>query len=154
MQNSATAAQYQYMTTSPDFCCSLDANKVMKFEQRPKPPLYKAFSVLMQSMATAFKSPLPRQTHWYIRQMPSYRNADRMKNELIRRQTEESLTRIERGDEQQRCAIDNILQREAMSAAKAGREPDYYSVAIRDEVSLPIRCLFLDLRRCSYWAFF
>lgn len=54
---------------------------------------------------------------------------------LVYRQTTKRVERLRRGMPLD-CALDQLLRREESAAEKAGREPDFYSPIIRDEVSV------------------
>jgi hypothetical protein len=97
-----------------------------------------ATTTLAGSVNVGFSSPMPLQHHWFLRQSPHLEGAINVKNGLIRRKIEESLTRMPRNDEEAlklaHTALDNMLYRERFHAHKARREPTYYAPYIYDEV--------------------
>ncbi|KAH7028869.1 cytochrome P450 [Microdochium trichocladiopsis] len=86
-------------------------------------------------VGTQFKAISPKLAHPYkVLTSPTLSKAIARKNELIRREVEKTLDRIRTGDAGTRSAMDNIIMREMASAEKAGREPDYHSPQIYDEL--------------------
>ncbi|PHH70609.1 hypothetical protein CDD83_5399 [Cordyceps sp. RAO-2017] len=87
-------------------------------------------------VAVAQGSPFPTLAQWLALLKPKHARAHWHRRKLLRRQTAKSLHRLARVGEKvvSQSALDELLRREKMAAAKAGRAPDFYSPAIRDEV--------------------
>ena len=98
---------------------------------------------VVDSISVAFRSPVPRLSHFLYRQTPHMRRVLKIKDNMIRRNIGKGLVRMEErvegGKEREmRCAVDMILLREKAIAQKAGIKPDYYRPAIQGEVGLQI----------------
>ncbi|KAK0701274.1 cytochrome P450 [Lasiosphaeris hirsuta] len=105
------------------------------FPSAPLDPELQALVFLTESINVAFQSPLPYPALWLYLQKPSSRRALRLKEQLIRRNIERALARIEVPDtrEKLRCAVDQILLREMATAESRGAQPDFHKGAIYDE---------------------
>ena len=102
----------------------------------------KALLDIPEMMATAQRNPFP----WLAQRLrllrPRHAKAMWFRKKLIWRQTQKSLRRLdEKGERAKTCALDQLVWREMMAARKAGRRPDFYSPAIRDEVGNDIETL-------------
>lgn len=94
-----------------------------------------------EMMATAQRNPFP----WLAQRLrllrPRHAKAMWFRKKLIWEETKKSLKKLtEKGEVSKTCALDHLIWREMLSARRAGREPDFYSPVIRDEVgddSLP-----------------
>ncbi|KAM5352749.1 hypothetical protein ACJ41O_005471 [Fusarium nematophilum] len=80
---------------------------------------------------------------WWRRQTfePSLHNAVKTRRELCKREIAKAVAQLgNRGDDETwaRSAIDLMVLREKLTAAKAGREPQYYSESMIDEVFVVI----------------
>ncbi len=112
------------------------------FPTAPLDPELKSFVYLTESLGVAFRSPLPRLSHWWYLQKAESKRAVQLNNRIIRRKINESIVRLEKGsvdDEaksQLKCAVDQILWRERAAAEKRGVRPDFHRKAVYHEVSL------------------
>ena len=108
-----------------------------EFSPAPLDPELEACLYLANSVGVAFRSPVPRLAHWIYLQKPYSKKQTRIKQELIRRNINESLQRLERSGPEPKlaCAVDHVLLRERDRAAKLGVAPEFHKPAIYDEVS-------------------
>jgi hypothetical protein len=126
-----------------------DVDKPVVF---PEAPLDTA--LVSTFKATAFievlnGSPWPRLTWWFHRKRPSLRQIARDKQEFIKTEIDKAVDRMRREDRVAngvegtqdhwvKSAVDLVVSREKRFAEKEGREPDYWSPVVVDEV-----CFFL-----------
>ncbi|PHH62804.1 hypothetical protein CDD81_6696 [Ophiocordyceps australis] len=87
-------------------------------------------------VALAQSSPFPTMAQWLALLKPKHARAHWNRKSLLRRQTAKSLHRLSLMGEKAvpESALDELLWRESMAASKTGRNADFYSPAIRDEV--------------------
>lgn len=106
----------------------------------PMPVLPEAFTSLIaivDSMEMSMKSPFPRQTHTLIRQFPSYKRNDAIRNRLMQERLDDAKTRLlqpEAKDADVDCATDHMVFRERQAAEKESRAPEYDTPAAKDEL--------------------
>lgn len=103
-----------------------------------------SMKTLTHSIDMAVVSPVPRQTHWFLRLSPSYRRATARKEQLIQESLDDAKSRLlhnknsEVGNTSEyaeiTCATDHMVRRETQAAAKEGREPAYDSRQAKDEL--------------------
>jgi hypothetical protein len=123
------------------------------FNDLPMERVPAAITTLAASVEVGFNSPLPVQHHWFLRQLPHLGGAVKIKNAMMRDKINESLSRMPQTDEEAeksaKTALDNMLYRERLLAAKAGRRPNFHASYIYDEVRLlKIRCFCINWHRC------
>jgi hypothetical protein len=110
-------------------------DSVFEFQSAPLDESIQAFTVLIDSLATASISPSPRLYHFLYRNLsPMMRKAAAIRDRLRNEQVTKSLER-RASPNPQRCALDQLLTREDAIAAKEGREPNHRSQTIMSEVS-------------------
>lgn len=81
-------------------------------------------------------TPLP-DLHWaYINSKPRIRRATKIKEDYIRKEVEDAVSRLNgtTGQDFVRSAVDHMVFRESILAQKEGRKPDFFSRVIIDEV--------------------
>ena len=92
----------------------------------------------MSTVGLAHSSPAPRLHQWLALNFhPKYRHARLEKDRLIQGRIHESWKRLYENvskEETTNCAVDVIVQRELTLAKKEGREAQYNSPAIQDEL--------------------
>lgn len=124
------------------------AGEPFPFPSIPLTPDLAALVYLTESLNVAFQSPVPRLAHWLYLQKPASRQALRRKQELIRRNIDASVARLQcqqqhdsedahRNKNRPRkplCALDEILLREQALASKRGMPPNFHRFAVYDEV--------------------
>jgi hypothetical protein len=129
-------AQIQACSTAKKLNLS-NMDEEFKFPQAPNPPAIQAVLTLTHSILAYMKSPVPRLTHWMLRQTPSIRNAKTIKDNFIRDQMDKTIQRFKGATEKHRevrCAMDDILTREISLSEKEGKKPSFHSRAMYDEV--------------------
>lgn len=92
---------------------------------------------LTESIGVSFQSTFPRLAHWLYLNKAESRRQMRLKEQLIRREINKAIDRMERGDGMEssfRCAVDQLCQRERAISQKHGVQPNYHQRAIYDEV--------------------
>jgi hypothetical protein len=104
----------------------------------PEAPKHEAITATLD-LATAIEEiqgkPLP---HWYwkfIAMRPQLRRAMEVKKNYIQQELVHALERLENEESSAGSAVDLMIRRERKLAEKDGREPDYLSSVIVDEVS-------------------
>lgn len=107
--------------------------KTFQFPQPTLSPEVEALLNMPNMVATAQSSLLP-ELSWLALLKPKNAMSFWRRRVLMRQMTDSLLARTEASPAE--CALGHLLQREQEAAEKAGREPDFYSPAIRDEVSL------------------
>lgn len=136
---STVAKQVAHINSNADVGADDDAeatNDPVAFSGVPLAAELEALVYLTESIGVAMQSPVPRLAHsWYLRKASS-RRALRLKNELIRRNIDQALARLAKqgGQEQLRCAVDQILLREKAMAQSRHIQPDFHKRAIYDEL--------------------
>ncbi|PFH55196.1 hypothetical protein XA68_10461 [Ophiocordyceps unilateralis] len=106
------------------------------FARAAQSPETEALLDIADMVSIAQGSPFSTLAQWLALLKPSHARAHWHRRRLLRRQTAKSLHRLAVvGDGSvPESALDELLRREKMAASKAGRAPDFYSPAIRDEV--------------------
>ncbi|RDA88581.1 hypothetical protein CP532_5853 [Ophiocordyceps camponoti-leonardi (nom. inval.)] len=106
------------------------------FPRAEQGPETEALLDIADMVSIAQGSPFSTLAQWLALLKPSHARAHWYRRRLLRRQTAKSLHRLAAvGDGSvAESALDELLRREKMAAGKAGRAPDFYSPAIRDEV--------------------
>ena len=105
---------------------SHDENVLAEFPNGPTPRAFDATVTMTDSAEKSAGSPVPRWRHWVIRQTPSYRNAKKYKDDLFDAHFRNASKRyFDDPDDQKdaRCALESVVQREAIAASKEGRAP-------------------------------
>lgn len=106
------------------------------FPTAPTDPEIDALLDIAIMMSIAQKSPLPALSQRLALLKPRHARALWHRRSLIRRQTSLSISKLAReGSDSRTSALDQLLWREMKAADKADRPADFYSSAIRDEVS-------------------
>ncbi|KND86783.1 putative cytochrome P450 312a1 [Tolypocladium ophioglossoides CBS 100239] len=111
-------------------------NEPAAFPAAPANPEIEALLDIPEMVAIAQGSPFPALAQWLALLQPKHARAHWHRRSLLRRQTMRSLHRLALLGEKSvpESALDQLLLREKMAASRMGREPDFYSPAIRDEV--------------------
>ncbi|KAF4974090.1 hypothetical protein FZEAL_8963 [Fusarium zealandicum] len=111
-----------------------DTDEKFEFKDVPLREELRFFTVLVDSIGIAVKSPIPRIHHFLYRNLsPKMRRARAGRDKLRNQEIANSVERKKSG-RPQRCALDNMLAREDAMAQKEGRDPNYYSETIMDEL--------------------
>lgn len=120
---------------------STDIDEPTSFPEAPIPDAQNSILTLTESLESVMISPTPKLTFWLISKLPYMRKARAAKETMIATELEKAKARFSDRKETARCAMDDILRRELISAEKEGREPNYNTRTISDEVSKspPIR---------------
>ncbi|KAF6824486.1 cytochrome p450 [Colletotrichum plurivorum] len=92
-----------------------------------------SFNIITEMVGSAFKAPHPRFKNWQLRRTDHVKAAFAATQDMSNRELSKAVARLE-AEEPPRCAMDQIILRERSIAGKEGREPDYYSEAIKDEL--------------------
>ncbi|OAQ71843.1 cytochrome P450 monooxygenase [Purpureocillium lilacinum] len=106
------------------------------FPPAPEDPEMEALMDIPDMIAVAQASPFPALAQWLALLKPKHARAHWHRRALLKRQTERCLYSLALlGDKNAPdSALHQLLWREKMAASRAGRRPDFYSPAIRDEV--------------------
>lgn len=106
------------------------------FPPAPEDPEMEALMDIPDMIAVAQASPFPALAQWLALLKPKHARAHWHRRALLKRQTERCLYSLALlGDKNAPdSALHQLLWREKMAARRAGRRPDFYSPAIRDEV--------------------
>lgn len=91
---------------------------------------------LVETVQEVQGSPLPDLKWAYVNRKPRVRRATKIKEDCIRSELEDALRRL-KGTEEEfvKSAVDHMVFREKALAEKEGREPNYFSRVMIDEVS-------------------
>ncbi|KAJ9644327.1 hypothetical protein, variant [Exophiala oligosperma] len=116
----------------------VDLNEPYKFSSLAMDPEGQAVLDLTESISVGFSSPIPYIHSWILLHMPPLRNAVQVKEQMTRRQIDGAVAKLPPTDEEaQRNAktgLEYLIFRERASARKSGREPNYHSRYIYDEL--------------------
>ena len=115
----------------------VDIDKEAPLLHVPLPKSMDAVVLLTESIGVAVRTPFPIFTHWLHRQRPSMRNAKAVKDKFITGEVEKTRHRfMGKADlnKDVRCAMDDILRREILMSEKEGRQPEFHSRGMYDEV--------------------
>ncbi|UNI17558.1 hypothetical protein JDV02_003890 [Purpureocillium takamizusanense] len=105
-----------------------------RFPPAPEDPEAEALLDIPDMIAVAQASPFPALAQRLALLKPRHARAHWHRRRLLRRQTERCLDTLAADKHVPDCALHQLLWREKMAARRAGRPPDFYSPAIRDEV--------------------
>lgn len=136
--NSATKASIRGLSSAKELALPSNIDTEAPIPESPLPASMQSIVTLSASLETSMKSPLPVLAHWLLRQTPSMRKAMAIKDNLIREEVDKTKNRFAGKMEKDldvKCAMDDILRRETLSAEKEGRAPMFHSRAMYDEVS-------------------
>lgn len=136
---SGTRHQLDYLSSLVDFTPSVAPDGSIEFPQLPTLPDLAAFITIFKASGVTATSPLPMLTHRYqIATNSELRRAMAHRDRVLHREIQKSLRKMEErnDDGMGSSAVENILRREEAVAAKEGRQPDFHSGRIRDEVSM------------------
>ncbi|KAK6067157.1 cytochrome p450 monooxygenase [Seiridium cupressi] len=107
----------------------------IEFPRLPDIPDIAAISAIADHLGTQFRSIMPRLDHKIrLLTQPDLRRNITRKDAMISREIARSLARFENGDHTMFSALDHLLQREMNASQKAGRQPDFTSPSIKDEI--------------------
>lgn len=107
-----------------------------RFPTAPTDAYLESILDIPEMVAISQKSFFPTLSQRLALLSPKHARAHWNRRRLIRKQTEQALRRISSlGDQYTpKSALDHLLHREMMASSRAGRAPDFFSPAIRDEV--------------------
>ncbi|CAI0653167.1 unnamed protein product [Colletotrichum noveboracense] len=134
---SATQPQVDYlasMSSLPHETMKDTNYSPVEFPETPPNPVVEALLKLSDSLETSMKSLFPVLAHWVLRQRAYMRTAISLKEDLLRRQIDLSVSRGRAGENVVRCAVDEMVRREASQAAKERRLPKYQTRFFYDEL--------------------
>lgn len=116
-----------------------DLDEPVRFAEPQVSELLCAMLDLMSAPQKVHGSPLPDLKWKYVCMTPSFKRAKRIKDEYITEALVDAVRALETGagEEWVKCAVDHMVFREKVLAAKDGRKPDYTSGVMIDEVSEP-----------------
>lgn len=94
---------------------------------------------LMSAPQRVHGSPLPELKWKYVGMTQSFKKAKNIKDEFITKALVKAVRALDADADEEwvKCAVDHMVVREKMLAAKDGRKPDYTSGIMIDEVSKP-----------------
>jgi hypothetical protein len=97
--------------------------------------LMSSFLSLGKLATNLIGNPIPRITWAFLLRLPSAKKAYRIKEDYIRGELNRAIKKMNSGSvERPASAVESILAREKTLAEKAGRQPDYFSRVVMDEV--------------------
>lgn len=101
----------------------------------------RSMKIITHTLDKTAVSPLPRQTHWVMRLLPTYRRARAEKENLIQASLDDAKSRLLGNISDSiaefagiTCATDFMVRREAKAAVKEGRQPTFDSRQAKDEL--------------------
>jgi hypothetical protein len=113
-----------------------DANGGVDFARASYPKLLQPLRNVAHYVGDVVQSPFPRLAHHFRILLDRKLRSDfANRDKTICGQIQQSLDRLQAGDEVQRSACDFMVQREMRIAKKEGRAPDFFSERIMHEVS-------------------
>ncbi|OQV11354.1 hypothetical protein CLAIMM_15200 [Cladophialophora immunda] len=134
--NTTTSQLQQLLKHSPGSDIDKSMEQTVIFSQFPRPAIFDAIIELTESLETAVKAPFPRLGHWLLRWAPRLQRARAVTEWFIRNEVESVGKRVLSGDysRTERSALGDILQRELSLSKKEGRQLNFHSRSIYDEV--------------------
>jgi cytochrome P450 len=133
-----TKKQQELLANTKHIDLSQDVNTAVTFPTAKDPPAFEAILTVVESTGIAMKSMTPRFSHKFALHMyPTLRRAVKTKDRLLTDSLEMAWRKFSSGTEEEddvKCALDLIVQRESSMAKKEGRAPAYDTPAIRDEL--------------------
>lgn len=134
---SSNRHQLSYLTSLTSFQPQTAPNGMARFPLADPIPEAKLFYDVIRHAGAPAASPFPTLTYnwqWYT--SARVRRDTAAKDIVIQREVRKSLERLGARDDDgvSHSAVDNILRREKLVAAKEGREPDYFSHRVQDEL--------------------
>src|SRR5256714_6951297 len=133
-----TKSQIDALSPLESISLPIDDDSPVNFPTAPTPPAFNSIITLTQSVEIALSSLFPRQHHWFaLNCFPRLRSAMKEKNKLIKERLDEAWWKFSQHHDREdyiRSATDLIVQREVAMAKKEGRQPQYDTPVIRDEL--------------------
>ncbi|GAM83031.1 hypothetical protein ANO11243_010170 [Dothideomycetidae sp. 11243] len=128
-----TQRQFLEKLNSPDLPPDIDAPATLPRPQLPD--AFEAIMVLSHSMEDAAQSPFPAFAHWCLRQAKPWKLAKAHKDRLVQDRLNDAKARLLNDDEANiACATDHMVFREKKAAEKEGRDPQFDSPVVKDEL--------------------
>ncbi|KAL4964198.1 cytochrome P450 monooxygenase [Aspergillus stella-maris] len=117
----------------------IDIGSPLELPTSPYSEAVQSVLTLTQSVQTTVKSPMPKLAHWVLRQTPAMRKAYKVKENFTNSEIQKSIQRSKeklyaQDDSDVTCAIDDVLRRETLLAAKEDRAPMLHCRGIYDEI--------------------
>ncbi|EHK22077.1 uncharacterized protein TRIVIDRAFT_53690 [Trichoderma virens Gv29-8] len=131
--NSTTKAQLDLFLTMEKIALPGNSNSPVELPRADSPLTVQSVMTLTQSIEASLKSPMPALAHWMYRQTSAMKRAFKIKEEFIKREVNDAERRFDTKTDVQ-CAVDNFLRREAVAAEKEGRQRNFHSRDIYDEI--------------------
>ncbi|KAL3447616.1 cytochrome P450 monooxygenase [Aspergillus insuetus] len=110
------------------------------FGEAPIHPSVRALLDAASIIEELQRSAVPKLTYWWISRKKGYREAQRLKDGYIRDHMARAVCRLEDSDREEKpgnqsqSAVDLMVAREKQLAQQEGREPDYLSRIMSDEI--------------------
>ena len=152
IKETSTTAEFNLLSSLPQVTVSDDIDEPVEFPIPPRPQIFDATMVLIHSIEKTLTSPFPQLHHWFLRQLPYFRQALATKEAFFSAEIDKAVSRITNGGGAGRTALENILLREQMAAKKEDRAPRYKSRAIFDEVLLHSTFVLCIIKNSPYTA--
>ncbi|KAK5129842.1 hypothetical protein LTR08_002779 [Meristemomyces frigidus] len=115
-----------------------DPDVVAVFPQGPRPAVKDAITIIANSSEIPMTSPLGRWHHAFaLRYYPTINKAVKFKDQLVREKLHaawQKFTSADASADDIKCAADLIVEREVTLAKKQGRQPQYDSLTVQDEL--------------------
>lgn len=141
-------ARYAQALTSSDV--KLGVAGEVEFADQPVHATIEATLHASVAMGELMDAPFPRLSWWIRSKLPTESRQIRLRHGYIKEQVLESMRRMRAetdpsSDAWVRSAVDMMMRRARLVAEKEGRQPVYWSPAIRDEVSWRPFCTRIPL---------
>lgn len=108
----------------------------IKHPEIPRRPEFNSIQHIAWSLEIPMQSPTPKLAHWMHRQTKKWKDAWRIKEQVIKTEIDKRLRdyRTNGNKFDIRDGLDSVLHREHVMAEREGKKPDFYSRAVFDEV--------------------
>ncbi|GAB1743990.1 hypothetical protein NU219Hw_g1030t1 [Hortaea werneckii] len=132
-----TKKQVAVLSETSEVKLAHDKDTSVRFPTARDPEAFTALMTISDTIEIALHSPVPRWHHWLVLQLtPSLRTALKSRDALLTERLTASYEQFREGEKEGslKSAMDLVVQRETIMARKEGREPQYDTMAIRDEL--------------------
>lgn len=122
----------------------------VQFAEPEVSELLRAMLELMSAPQKVHGSPLPEFKWKYVGMTKSFRRANKIKEDFIKSALIDAVRALEKGASEDwvKCAVDHMVCREKLLAAKDGRNPEYTSGTMIDEVSQSCSPIYYYMEWC------
>ncbi|KAI9163938.1 Steroid 21-hydroxylase [Paramyrothecium foliicola] len=133
--HNATKQQLDHLSQVRSIDVTTDTQAVAEMPTKAEDKEIQAILTFTHAADDLISSPFPAIAYAFVKMKPSWRRNMDAKEGILRKEIGDTLARRTNDPEHKvRSAVDHIIERETLLAKKQGREPNYYSGAIRDEL--------------------